>query len=77
MHATSAGKVFMAHIDPCNSTLSWRRAWKPTHRHTIVDPSAPKQQLALVRERGYACTMEEHEIGLAAIGAPYAPWTAT
>jgi DNA-binding IclR family transcriptional regulator len=38
--------------------------------HTIVDPSVLKQQLALVRERGYASTIEEHEIGLAAIGAP-------
>jgi DNA-binding IclR family transcriptional regulator len=26
-----------------------------------------QQQLALVRARGYASTMEEHEIGLAAV----------
>jgi DNA-binding IclR family transcriptional regulator len=45
--------------------------------HTIVDPSMLKQQLALVRERGYAATMEEHEIGLAAIGPLSEPWTAT
>ena len=38
--------------------------------HTIVDPSALRRELALVRERGYASTMDEHEIGLAAIGAP-------
>jgi DNA-binding IclR family transcriptional regulator len=38
--------------------------------NTIVDPSVLRQELALVRERGYAVTMEENEIGLAAVGAP-------
>jgi len=35
-----------------------------------VDPATLKQHLALVRARGYASTMEEHEIGLAAVAAP-------
>ena len=38
--------------------------------HTIADPSELKQQLALVRKRGYAITTDEYEIGLAAVGAP-------
>ena len=33
-------------------------------------PTVLKRQLAMVREHGYAVTAEEHEIGLAAIGAP-------
>jgi DNA-binding IclR family transcriptional regulator len=35
-----------------------------------VDPATLKKHLALVRARGYASTMEEHEIGLAAVAAP-------
>ena len=38
--------------------------------HTLTDPAVLKQQLALVRDRGYARSMEEHEIGLAAVAAP-------
>jgi DNA-binding IclR family transcriptional regulator len=70
MHATSAGKVFMAHMDPEQLDALLAEGLETYTPHTIVDSSALKQQLALVRERGYASTMEEHEIGLAAIGSP-------
>jgi len=70
LHATSAGKVFMAHMDPEQLDALLAEGLETYTPHTIVDPSTLKQQLALVRERGYASTMDEHEIGLAAIGAP-------
>jgi DNA-binding IclR family transcriptional regulator len=38
--------------------------------HTVIDPAALKRQLALVRDRGYARSMEELEIGLAVVAAP-------
>jgi IclR family acetate operon transcriptional repressor len=39
--------------------------WSPTPRTPSLE-----RELALVRERGYAHTMNEHEVGLAAVGAP-------
>jgi IclR family transcriptional regulator, acetate operon repressor len=70
LHATSAGKVFLAHMDPERLDALLAEGLETYTPHTIVDPATLKQQLALVRERGYAATMDEHEIGLAAIGAP-------
>lgn len=70
MHATSAGKVFMADMDPAQLDALLAQGLETYTPHTIVDPSRLEQELVLVRERGYATTMEEHEIGLAAIGAP-------
>jgi DNA-binding IclR family transcriptional regulator len=70
VHATAAGKVFLAHMDPEQLDAFLADGLESYTPHTIVDPSRLKQQLALVRERGYAFTTEEHEIGLAAIGAP-------
>jgi DNA-binding IclR family transcriptional regulator len=70
LHATSAGKVFLAHMpqDQVHTLLSEElESYTP---HTVVDPAALRQQLALVRELGYAYTLEEHEIGLAAVAAP-------
>jgi IclR family acetate operon transcriptional repressor len=70
MHATSAGKVFMAHMDPEQLDALLADGLEPYTPHTIVDRSALERELALVRERGYAHTMNEHEVGLAAVGAP-------
>jgi DNA-binding IclR family transcriptional regulator len=38
--------------------------------HTIVDARVLMQQLETVRTQGYAQTLEEHEVGLAAVAAP-------
>jgi IclR family transcriptional regulator, acetate operon repressor len=70
LHATSAGKVFMAHMAPEELDALLADGLKTYTPHTIVDPSALKRELEVVRKRGYASTMEEHEIGLAAIAAP-------
>jgi IclR family transcriptional regulator, acetate operon repressor len=70
MHATSAGKVFMAHMDPEQLDALLAEGLETYTPHTIVDPSTLNRELALVRKRGYAHTMDEYEIGLAAIGAP-------
>lgn len=70
MHATSAGKVFLANMprEQADSILAEGLArYTP---HTIVEPGALEEQLALVRDRGYAHVGEEHEIGLAAVAAP-------
>ncbi len=70
MHATSAGKVFMAYMEPEQLDALLGEGLESYTPHTIVEPAMLKQHLALVRERGYAATMDEQEIGLAAVGAP-------
>ena len=70
LHATASGKVFLAHMAPEQLDALLAEGLEAYTPHTIVDPAALTEQLALVRERGYASTMEELEIGLAAVGAP-------
>ena len=70
IQATSAGKVFMAHLDPMQLDGLIAEGLESYTPHTIVDPAALREELALVRERGWASTMEEQEIGLAAVAAP-------
>jgi IclR family acetate operon transcriptional repressor len=70
MHATSAGKVFLAHMGTGQLEDLLAERLESYTPHTIVDRAALEQQLALVRERGWASTVEEQEIGLAAVAAP-------
>jgi DNA-binding IclR family transcriptional regulator len=70
MHATSAGKVFLAYLPPDQVDAVLAQGLERYTPRTVVDPVVLRQQLALVRERGYAATSEEHELGLAAVAAP-------
>jgi len=70
MHATAAGKVFLAFMAPAQADEILAQGLKSYTPHTVVDPARLKEQLELVRERDYATTSEEHEIGLAAVAAP-------
>jgi len=70
MHATSAGKLFLACMPPGQAGAILANGLQKYTRHTIADPAALEEQLALVRQRGYACTVEEHETGLASVAAP-------
>ncbi len=70
VHATSAGKVFLAHLADLlrrqllDGPLATFTPW------TITDRDRLERELDLVRERGYATTTDEHEEGLSAVGAP-------
>jgi DNA-binding IclR family transcriptional regulator len=70
MHATSAGKLFLACMPPGQADAIIAKGLQKYTRHTIAGPAALKEQLALARQRGYACTVEEHETGLASVAAP-------
>ena len=70
LHATASGKVLLAHADPLvvKSVLAGElRRYTP---HTVTDAAALEAELAAVRERGWAATAEEFEIGLNALAAP-------
>jgi DNA-binding IclR family transcriptional regulator len=64
-HASAAGKVFLAHgvarIAPRLERLTPR---------TLVDRAALEEDLAAVRERGYATLVDELEPGLSVVAAP-------
>ncbi|MGW2291563.1 IclR family transcriptional regulator [Streptomyces phaeochromogenes] len=70
IHATSSGKLFMAHMTPDELAEIFAKGPEKYTSHTITDPAALAQELETVREQGYATTSEEHEIGLAALAAP-------
>lgn len=69
-HATSAGKVFLAHLPEAHRRQVLDAGLTRYTSHTIVDPARLDEELTRVRRAGYATTHEEHEYGLAALAAP-------
>ncbi|GAA1986396.1 IclR family transcriptional regulator [Catenulispora subtropica] len=70
LHATSSGKVLLAHLPP--AALDARLA-APLERftaRTVTDVKVLRKELERVRLEGYACTVEELEEGLNAVAAP-------
>ncbi|GHF19320.1 IclR family transcriptional regulator [Amycolatopsis deserti] len=69
LHATSSGKVLLAWAadDERESALAELPAFTP---NTRTDRAKLAEELAQVRERGWACTVEELEVGLNAVAAP-------
>jgi len=71
LHCTSSGKVLIAHLDPARRarllTVSGMSALTP---HTLTGAERLDQELARVREVGYAVAVEEYELGLNAVAAP-------
>lgn len=70
LHATSSGKVLLAHLPP---TLREGLLARPLHRfteRTVTVASMLRGELDTVVQQGYALTVEELEIGLAAAASP-------
>ncbi|HEX6360340.1 IclR family transcriptional regulator [Actinophytocola sp.] len=70
LHATSAGKVFLAYMPRAELQTYLDEELERLTPHTIVDPDKLDSDLAVVRERGYSIAYEEQEIGLAANATP-------
>ena len=70
MHATSSGKVFLAFMPPEQRLAYFREPRQRFTEHTRTGQRDLETQLELVRTRGYGATLEEYEIGLAAVAAP-------
>ncbi|CAL9364830.1 IclR family transcriptional regulator [Streptomyces sp. enrichment culture] len=71
LHATSSGKIMLAHLPAKErSALLSESGLKKLTPHTITAKSKLEKNLELARERGYAWTLEELEIGLHAMAAP-------
>ncbi|MGW0706106.1 IclR family transcriptional regulator [Streptomyces sp. NPDC002643] len=71
LHATSSGKILLAHLPERERAdvlaASGLERWTP---HTLTAGTELDDALAEVRERGYAVTLEELELGLHAVAAP-------
>jgi DNA-binding IclR family transcriptional regulator len=70
LHATASGKMLLA----CADAVTVKEVLaSELHRYTpdtVTAPTALEAELAKVRERGWASTAEELEIGLNAVAAP-------
>ncbi|MEV7891496.1 IclR family transcriptional regulator [Streptomyces sp. NPDC002817] len=71
LHATSSGKILLAHMATKErTTLLTETGMKKVTARTITAKTKLEKNLADARERGYAFTLEELEIGLHAMAAP-------
>ncbi len=66
LHCTANGKVLLA-FGAAHLPAGQLARLTP---HTVVDPATLETELAAVRARGYATTLEELEPGLVAVAAP-------
>jgi DNA-binding IclR family transcriptional regulator len=69
IHRSSAGKVLAA-FDPSLLEARLRAGLPPSTGYTIVVPELLVEELARVRQRGYARSVDETEVGLSSIAVP-------
>jgi DNA-binding IclR family transcriptional regulator len=69
-HATSSGKVLLAGLDAADVRARLTSVLEPFTQNTVVKIADLQRELAIVRERGWACVSEELEVGLNAVAAP-------
>lgn len=70
LHATSSGKVLLAHAPDAVRKDLLSRGMQSFTPATVTDPEALRQNLDQIVEQGWACTVEEFEVGLSAVAAP-------
>ncbi|WP_051943070.1 IclR family transcriptional regulator [Streptacidiphilus rugosus] len=70
LHATSSGKVLLAHLAPALLDEALAAPLARYTDRTLTDPAALRAQLESVRQDGFASTVEELEPGLNAVAAP-------
>ncbi|MGW3210444.1 IclR family transcriptional regulator [Streptomyces sp. NPDC001135] len=70
LHATSSGKVLLAHMPPTLREGLLARSLPRFTDRTITAAGMLRAELEAVVEQGYGVTIEELELGLAAVAAP-------
>lgn len=70
LHATSSGKVFLAHLPPRVREEILEGPLERLTPATITDPDLLRAQFETIRSQGYGHTVEELEEGLNAVAAP-------
>jgi len=73
-HATGVGKALLAWTYPTDEAVrAWAARWAPLKAvtpNTVTSVPRLAEELALVRERGYALDIEENEIGVRCAAVP-------
>ena len=70
LHATSSGKVLLAHLEGARQAELVGRELDRFTPHTHADPAVLEEELRSVLELGYAVTYGELELGLNAVAVP-------
>lgn len=69
-YATATGKAQLAFIDERELEQMYSDKFKEYTKNTIKSLDALKEELATIRERGYALDNEEYEYGVRCVAAP-------
>ena len=69
IHRSSAGKVLAA-FNPAMVDARLRAGLEPSTGYTIVVPALLRAELERVRQRGYARSVDETEVGLSSLAVP-------
>nr|WP_157167001.1 MULTISPECIES: IclR family transcriptional regulator [Streptomyces] len=70
LHATSSGKVLLAHLPTTLREGMVARTLPRITDHTVTGTVALRRDLEAVVQQGFAIAVEELEVGLAAVAAP-------
>jgi DNA-binding IclR family transcriptional regulator len=70
LHATSSGKVLLAHAPDAVRKSVLSRELPRFAPATITDPEVLQRDLDRIVEQGWGSTIEEYEVGLSAVAAP-------
>lgn len=70
IYACSTGKCLMAHMEEAELNVLLNRKLKALTAKTLVDPQQLREELSLIRQRGYAVAFEELEPDYVAVSAP-------
>lgn len=69
-HATASGKLFLAYLPEKDLEEILNQPLDAYTDHTVTSPEKLRDQLAKIRDQGYAVDSEEYESGVCAIAAP-------
>ncbi|MBC7227517.1 MAG: IclR family transcriptional regulator [Thermoflexales bacterium] len=69
-HAGASSKVLMAYLPPDEIEALLQRGLPRLCTNTITDPQALREELARIREQGYAFSMEETDLGAWGVATP-------
>ena len=71
LYANAGGKAILAHAEPERlEALLDEQAFEPITKRTVTDPDVLREQLASVRERGFAIDRSERIAGFVCVAVP-------